>query len=260
MSPRIAANITWGCCAYLGFRQGFRLLDYEGTSPNSQQEQFDSSDLDEIITQYQNWFFLTFVYLANVYQIVFAMQDCFQATRFKNFIALILIFVMSIGANNAIRGREKLVNKIGQYLSMMIFGSIFFCCNLYVLGKQNEESLGNLISNFEQKTQLKMIVENIEESIITLQEKKIHIVNESFIQFFQAIIMKEAEDLNDIGLSSNKPGKSCCRRFLCCICCCCRVCCFKSEKEEPAEENKVQERLIQTKLFTKFKVQNLTDK
>ena len=108
---------------------------------------------------------------------------------------------MSIGANNAIRGREKLVNKIGQYLSMMIFGSIFFCCNLYVLGKQNEESLGNLISNFEQKTQLKMIVENIEESIITLQEKKIHIVNESFIQFFQAIIMKEAADLNDIGLS-----------------------------------------------------------
>ena len=35
---------------------------------------------------------------------------------------------------------------------MMIFGTIFFCCNLHVLGKQNAESLGNLVSNFEQKT------------------------------------------------------------------------------------------------------------
>jgi hypothetical protein len=59
---------------------------------------------------------------------------------------------MSIGANNAIRGREKLVNKVYTYLSMMIFGSIFFMCNLYVLGKQNAESLSNLVSNFEQKT------------------------------------------------------------------------------------------------------------
>lgn len=76
----------------------------------------DISNLDDIIAQYQSWFFLTFIYLANVYQIVFAMLDCFQATRFKNCVALILIFMMSIGANNAIRGREKLANKMYAYL------------------------------------------------------------------------------------------------------------------------------------------------
>ena len=82
-----------------------------------------------------------------------------------------------------------------------------------------------------------MIVENIEESIITLQGKRIHIVNESFIQFFQAIIIKEAEDLDNMGQSSNEPRISFCRSLLCCLCFFSRVCCVKSEKKEPAAEH-----------------------
>ena len=129
---------------------------------------------------------------------------------------------------------------------MIIFGSVFFCCNLYMLGKQNRESLGNLISSIEQKTQLKMIVENIEESIITLQGKKIVIVNESFIKLFQAIIMKVAEELQETGPSSTEKRNSFCKCIFNCLCCCCFCIykCCKREKDEPVVENAVQEKLI----------------
>jgi hypothetical protein len=40
-SPLVSAEIIWGCSAYLGFRQTFRLLDFEGTKKFDKGDNYD---------------------------------------------------------------------------------------------------------------------------------------------------------------------------------------------------------------------------
>ena len=64
------------------------------------------------------------------------------------------------------------------------FGTLFLLYNYAMLNGLNKQLLNLLTSKIDQKGQLEMIIKNIEESIITLSEDRIHLVNEPFLNLF----------------------------------------------------------------------------
>ena len=53
----------------------------------------------------------------------------------------------------------------------------------------NNDSIENFLDNIDQKNKFEMIVQNIEESIVIIDDKKIELVNKQFLKLFKNIII-----------------------------------------------------------------------
>ena len=84
---------------------------------------------------------------------------------------------------------------------------------IWILGNINIETLKQIQINIEQKMQLKMIVENIEESLITIHRDKIRQTNQQFKNMFSDVIIDQQSPFSNSTEHHNDPHQHCFKRF-----------------------------------------------
>lgn len=109
------------------------------------------------------------------------MYNCFKNTNVKSLVVVTIFLTFSFGTKAAFNLGK---NDVGLVIILLFSGSIFLLFNFSMLGVLNNQSLDLLASNFEEKCKLEMIIQNIEESIITLSDDRVQMVNEPFLNIF----------------------------------------------------------------------------
>ena len=109
------------------------------------------------------------------------MYNCFKNTKVQSLVVVANFLTVAFGINTAFNLGKK---DVGLVIILIISGSFFLLFNFSMLRVLNNQSLDLLASNFEDKCKLEMIIQNIEESIITLSDDRVQLVNEPFLNIF----------------------------------------------------------------------------
>lgn len=106
-------------------------------------------------------------------QLTNIIYNFFYSSGKRNLLTL-LLYLTYTGSNlAAIYGKEEIVQLFFEKIFLFIFGSFGLLYFIWMLRRINQETLQSIYSKNEQKMQLEMIVQNIEESLITIQQDKV---------------------------------------------------------------------------------------